>query len=78
MIKKKGFIENGSIVKRDRIGIVYEATHGFSISQCDLCDEEKYPMVAWCCEHDDPAHITSVCLECLCQIVEMEKEKELK
>ena len=75
-MKKKEYIRDGKITKVDRIGIDYEPTHGFSISQCDLCDEEKYPMVSWCCEHDDPAHITNVCLDCLREIIGLEKNRE--
>jgi hypothetical protein len=72
-MKKKEWIEDGKIVLKDRIGIDYKPTHGFSAGQCDLCDEVKYPMVSWCCEHDDPAHGTSVCFDCLRKIIELEK-----
>lgn len=34
-------------------------------SRCDLCDELNFPQVNWCCVHDDPAHVTSICIKCL-------------
>ncbi len=32
---------------------------------CDLCDRVNTPHVSWHCTHDDPAHVTTVCLDCL-------------
>jgi len=59
---------------RDRIGISNE--YYKYAEPCDLCDEMNFPQIGWCCEHDDPAHGTNICLECLKQLYKEHYRKE--
>lgn len=52
-----------------RIGIDEGKGEINDYNKCDLCDEQNFPQVGWCCEHDDPAHITTICIKCLRKVV---------
>ena len=51
-------------MKSDRIIVINEKNDSW-MDRCDLCDEINYPMLGWHCTHDDPAHGTTICHECL-------------
>ena len=59
----------------DRVGYDEKRVSEYD-EPCDLCDEFNYPMIGWCCEHDDPAHGTSICLSCLKKLNEKYISKE--